>query len=117
MKKEVIGICPICNDNLVVTELTCNHCNTSIHGEFELNEFNYLTKEELLLTKLFIKTQGNIKEIEKELGVSYPTVKKMLESLGSHLGLDVKVDKENRDDILSRIANKEISVEEALKLL
>ena len=63
MKKNIIGYCPICHDKLVVKTLRCNHCDTEITGDFVLNPFDYLSKEQLDFALVFIKNQGNIKDM------------------------------------------------------
>ncbi len=120
MRKEVIGTCPVCQNSLLATRLSCNVCHTEITGEFELSRFSYLNKEELSFIETFIRVYGNIKEMEKELDVSYPTVKKMLEQVVTKMGFEARDSKEpnpNTEDILTKIKNKEISVNEALTLL
>lgn len=120
MRKEVIGTCPVCQNSLLATRLSCNVCHTEITGEFELSRFSYLNKEELNFIETFIRVYGNIKEMEKELDVSYPTVKKMLEQVVTKMGFETRENKEpnpNTEDILTKIKNKEISVNEALTLL
>ncbi|NMB27761.1 MAG: DUF2089 domain-containing protein [Tissierellia bacterium] len=81
MKKEVLGKCPICGEELEVTRLSCNHCHTNIEGDFSLCKFCKLSYEQKNFAEVFIKNRGNIKEIEKELGISYPTVRNKLEDL------------------------------------
>ena len=120
MRKEVIGTCPVCQNSLLATRLSCNVCHTEITGEFELSRFSYLNKEELNFIETFIRVYGNIKEMEKELDISYPTVKKMLEQVVSKMGFearDVRDINPNTEDILNKIKNKEISVNDALTLL
>ena len=120
MRKEVIGTCPVCQNSLLATRLSCNVCHTEITGEFELSRFSYLNKEELNFIETFIRVYGNIKEMEKELDVSYPTVKKMLEQVVTKMGFETRDSKEpnpNTEDILNKIKNKEISVNDALTLL
>ena len=72
---------------------------------------------EFVLT--FLKNQGSIKAIEKEMNISYPTVKKMLNEVLLALGLDVEEDRgsQRRNEILEKLARKEISFEEANALL
>jgi hypothetical protein len=120
MRKEVIGTCPVCQNTLLATRLSCNVCHTEITGEFELSRFSYLNKEELSFIETFIRVYGNIKEMEKELDISYPTVKKMLEQVVVKMGFEARDSREsnaNTEDILAKIKNKEISVNEALTLL
>ena len=119
MQKHVIGECPICNHDLFVTKLECSNCHTKISGQFQLSKFNYLSKEHLYFIELFIKNKGSIKQLEKELNVSYPTVKKMLDEVIVQLGYTVTEEENDpkKDEILQKLANGEISSEEALKLL
>ncbi len=117
--KNVIGKCPICDGDLTVSKLTCQSCNTEISGTFKLSKFNYLSKEHLYFIEMFVKNRGNIKALEKELGISYPTVKKNLDEVIIALGyqVDEEVEKDNREDVLVRLANGEITAKEAFKLL
>lgn len=120
MKKEIIGQCPICESSISITEIKCQSCNTTIRGEFKLCKFCQLTKEHKDFAEIFIKNRGNIKEIEKELGISYPTVKGKLDGLIEALGYKSPVGSltaERRKDILEKLNNGEISSEEALQLL
>lgn len=122
MKKEVISKCPICNNELTITRLHCDNCQVEINGEFYLSRLNLLSKDQLLFVEAFIKNQGNIKSIEKELNISYPTVKKILNEVLQTMGYDIsdqtvsKVSME-RQEILDKLSNKEISFEEANNLL
>lgn len=121
MKKEVIGFCPICNSQFKVSKLSCNHCHSSLEGSFELSKFDYLNAEQKLFAEIFIKNRGNIKEIEKELGISYPTVRKNLDSiilaLGYNLTSEESDDNGNRKEILDKLNRGEISADEAVELL
>jgi hypothetical protein len=122
MGNPVIGICPICESDLKVTKLTCSNCHTEITGDFELSRLSYLKKEELAFVEIFIKNRGNIKTIERELNISYPTVKKTLDNVISKLGYDtIEIEIEEYDEekanILDKLKNKEISVIEATELL
>ena len=119
MKKEVLGKCPVCGNELDVTRLNCNHCYTSIEGNFSLCKFCKLTKEQKSFVEIFIKNRGNIKEIEKEMGISYPTVRNKLEDVISALGYSPKYTepKVDRKEILEKLSKGEINSEEAIKLL
>ena len=118
MIKNVIGECPICQSDLVVTKLQCTNCNTEISGEFQLSKFNYLSKEHLYFIELFIKNRGNIKQLEKELGISYPTVKKNIDDVIVALGYEVsEEEKANKEDIFKKIESGELTAKEAAKLI
>lgn len=119
MKHPVLGTCPVCSNKLKVTRLKCGNCKTVIEGEFELDKFNYLSKEQKYFVEIFIKNRGNIKELEKELGISYPTVRRNLDQVIEALGYNVKAEEPavNKKEILDKLSKGEISSEEALKIL
>lgn len=118
MQREVIGQCPICSSGLNVTELSCNHCKTKIQGRFELCQFCKLPAEQRAFALVFIKNRGNIKEIEKELGISYPTVRNRLDELVAALGFSVvKAPIIDKQEILKQLAEGQITKDEAIKRL
>ncbi len=120
MKKyELLGKCPVCNEDMIITELSCEKCRTVIKGRFEPCKFCRLTKQQKYFAEVFIKNRGNIKEIEKELAVSYPTVRNKLDEVIEALGyrVDVKENSVSRKEVLDKLSKGEISKEEALKLL
>ena len=118
-KREVIAKCPVCSEELAITRLHCQHCDIEITGNFKLSRLNYLNKEQLQFVEVFLKNQGSIKAIEKELNISYPTVKKLLGDVLISLGYDVQENEKalQRSEVLDQLANKEISFEEANDLL
>ncbi|SRR5690554_4342177 len=118
MKKEVLGECPVCNHSLKVTKLHCENCNTTIEGSFQPCKFCQLPSEYKHFIEVFIKNRGNIKEIEKELGVSYPTVRSRLENVITALGYSPKpVSTINKKEVLEKLSKGDITAEEAVKLL
>ncbi len=123
MKKEVIGKCPICEQRLKVTRLHCDSCQTTIEGRFELDKLSLLSVEQKKFVEVFVKNRGNIKEIEKDLGISYPTVRRHLDTVIEAMGYSVKAGEEEieraneRKDVLEKLSKGEITSEEALKKL
>jgi hypothetical protein len=118
MKQDVIGVCPICTHDLTVTKLSCDHCHTEISGDFRLSRFSYLDKQDLRFIETFLLAEGNIKEVERMLEISYPTVKKMLNNVLARMGYESKVEVVvDEKAILERLKRKEITVEEAKQLL
>ncbi|RKD32065.1 DUF2089 domain-containing protein [Thermohalobacter berrensis] len=118
MNREAIGKCPVCNNDLEITELHCHYCDTTIKGHFNLCKFCKLDNEQKHFIEVFIKNRGNIKEIEKELGISYPTVRNKLENVIKALGYDAKyTPKVDKKEILAKLSSGEITAEEAVKLL
>ncbi|HOA54601.1 MAG: DUF2089 domain-containing protein [Acetivibrionales bacterium] len=121
MTREALGKCPVCGQNTEVTAIYCSSCDTKIEGHFTLCRFCRLTAEQKSFIEVFIKCRGNIKEVERELGISYPTVKSRLEDAANALGYGMQnyddPESERRMEILDRLENGSISVEEALELL
>ncbi|MEX2548432.1 MAG: DUF2089 domain-containing protein [Chloroflexota bacterium] len=133
MQREVISTCPVCESQLQVTRLHCNTCGTTIEGEFNVGRFAHLGRDQMLLLEGFLRSRGNLRELERELGVSYPTIRGRVESLLRSLGLsdgstvpaseaaesvtEVGVDPATRREVLERLARKEISAEDAAAAL
>jgi len=111
--------CPICHERLEVTALSCPSCKTRIEGQFAVNEFSALPPEQLEILRLFVKTRGNLKEMERILGVSYPTVRARFETLLRSLGYEDEHSDvaEERALVLQQLENGEISADEAAELL
>ena len=116
---KLLSRCPVCSNKLKAVRLKCNSCNTVIENEFELSKFDYLTNEQLYFIETFMRCRGSIKEVEKEMGISYPTVRakldEVIESLG-HSARETKV-KQDSKDILSALEQGDISVDEAISKL
>lgn len=118
MSYPVISTCPVCSKTMKITKLQCNHCHTTIENEFELSKLASLSKEQLHFVETFLISRGNIKEVEKELGISYPTVRGKLNDIISLLGYNTKKSNEIDDKkVVTMLENGEITPEEALKLL
>ena len=119
MKREVLGRCPVCEGELHVTKLSCHNCHTSIEGEFSLCKICKLNDDQKNFVEIFIKSRGNIKEIEKEMGISYPTVRGKLENVIEALGYSPKYTEPEIDkkEVLAKLNSGEITSEEAIKLL
>ncbi len=120
MAYQVITKCPVCDHKVEVVKIHCPHCDTSCEGRFILDKFSYLTQDEKYFIEIFLKCRGNIKDVEKELGISYPTVRNKLDEIITNLGYDARSTKRasiNKDEILSKIEKGELSVDEAIKRL
>ena len=118
MGYKLLMKCPVCNSDLKVIKLKCNKCSTVIENEFELPKIAYLNNDELNFIEVFIKCRGNIKDVEKELGISYPTVRAKLDEVISSLGYSVVKQKTvNNKEIIDMLEKGEISAEQALNML
>ena len=113
--------CPVCHDDLMVTRLTCRNCGTGMEGRFTLGGLAQLTPDQLHFVETFLRCEGKISHVQEELGVSYPTVRSRLEDIIQALGYEVGktggVDKDQRQEVLERLARQEISSDEALDML
>ena len=115
--------CPVCGGGLTVTRLQCGRCGTELNGSFQPCRFCSLEDKHLRFVETFLRCRGSIKEVEKALGVSYPTVKNMLDAALNALGFDERPDlravreQEERTEILNRLAAKEIDVDTAIEAL
>jgi hypothetical protein len=87
MPHDAIATCPICGGELAVTRLHCRSCATTLEGDFNVGRFARLSREQFALLESFLRSKGNLKEMERELGISYPTVRARVEALLRALGL------------------------------
>lgn len=96
MPHDAIATCPICGGELAVTRLHCRSCATTLEGDFNVGRFARLSREQFALLESFLRSKGNLKEMERELGISYPTVRARVEALLRALGLgdDTAIDDE-----------------------
>ena len=80
-KNKIPQKCPSCNRQLRIETLKCDGCQTVISGEFRHTPFDYLSDDEQKFMLDFVKSGGNIKEVAKNMNLSYPTVRKILDEL------------------------------------
>jgi hypothetical protein len=113
--KKVISRCPFCGDELAISRLTCNGCNTQIDSLLAIPPFFRLPPDLQEFVLLFLRCRGNIRDVEKELGISYPTVCKRLDLVNQLLGLQTA--RLSQNQILEQLERGEISVSEATQLL
>lgn len=113
---KVLSQCPVCSHQLTVQRLKCKNCQTVIENDFKLSKFEYLSLEQLHFIETFLRCRGSIKEVEKEMGISYPTVRAKLDEVIGSLGLSQKESKQSKqaDDILDALEKGEISADEAI---
>src|SRR5690625_3082281 len=114
----LIQQCPVCNHALHVTKLACSHCATTIENEFHLSKFATLSKEQLQFVEIFLLSRGNIKEVEKALHISYPTVRTRLNEIIEQLSHQSENKQSLRQkEIVDIHEANEITAEEAINLL
>ncbi len=127
MPHDVISTCPVCSSELAVTRLNCRSCGTTLEGDFSVGRFGRLSRDQMTLLESFLRSRGNLRDMERELGISYPTVRARVEALVRGLGFGPRGDEDTdqptgpassaaggtRQDILERLARHEIGAEEA----
>jgi hypothetical protein len=133
---DVTGQCPMCESELVVTHLRCHECGTGLEGNFRLTKFDRLAREQLRFVDVFLKNRGVIRDVERELNISYPPVRSRLDEVIRALGYDgsgetaeapdsttgpppapAAPDPERRRHILSRVEAGELTADEAVHML
>ena len=136
MAHDVIATCPVCSGELAVTRLRCGTCGTTIEGEFGVGRFARLTREQSVVLESFLRSRGNLRDMERELQISYPTVRARVEALIRALGFGPRDDAEagatsapaeatvtdaelqaGRREILERLSRHELSAEEAAEAI
>lgn len=117
-KNNVPNECPVCGGELKIDKISCTECDTQMTGSFYVSGFSKLDEKQLDFVKVFIKCKGNIKEMEKELGISYPTVKSRLADVSTALDLKINADEEpGNAEILESVEKGDLSIEEAIKII
>jgi hypothetical protein len=109
--------CPVCGERLALTRLGCDECGTELAGHFDACEFCSLPSDDREILRVFLRSRGNMKELERHLGVSYPTARARFDALLGRLGLDRPAPPASRLDLLESLASGEIDVDEALRRL
>jgi hypothetical protein len=79
--------CPVCSSRLETTQLGCPHCGTGLVGHFAPCDFCGLDDADLEMLKVFLASRGNMRDLERHLGVSYPTARARFDDLLRRLGL------------------------------
>ncbi len=122
--------CPVCGDRLQITQLGCPHCGTGLSGQFRPCEFCGLDEADRELLRVFLASRGNLKDVERHLGVSYPTARGRFDDLLRRLGVlpgatptppastvEPSGDPAARLEVLRAVARGELDVADALRSL
>ena len=108
-----------------MTRLHCRSCGTTLEGDFSVGRFGRLNRDQTTLLESFLRSRGNLREMERELGISYPTVRSRVEALVRALGFGPRADSDEpdeatepapartREEILQALARHEMSAEDA----
>lgn len=114
---RILSRCPVCQSGLAVSEMTCESCGTSVRGRFRVPDLCCLPDDLYQFMVVFIKNRGVIRDVEKELGISYPTVRSRLDALLAALGFGEQAARADSSQVIELLERGEISPEEAEKLL
>jgi hypothetical protein len=132
MNRKILESCPTCGGEFAVTELTCTVCDTVVRSRYSPCPFCRLAPEDMAFMLLFVRHRGNVKDMERELGVSYWTIRGRINELITSMGLEPAGTEDEdappelaprrggagraaRQDVLDRLQRGEISAEEAAK--
>ncbi len=80
--------CPICHGDLKITTIKCENCGIELKNDFNMSTFDRLSDEDYNFLIEFLKSRGNLKELQTNLGISYPFAKKKLDKLLFNLGIE-----------------------------
>lgn len=118
----MMTLCPVCGERLAVTRLHCRACQTSIDGQFDPGRLGRLSTDQLAFVETFVRCEGKLNRMERELGLSYPTLRSRLTDLIRQMGYPVgpessTLSDEERTRVLDQLATGEIDSAEAMRRL
>jgi hypothetical protein len=73
--------CSYCGGEMYIERMRCGSCLTAVDGQFKLSTFADLSGEEQDFVHEFILSSGSLKEMAEKLEISYPTVRKKLDTI------------------------------------
>lgn len=121
---NAIEKCPVCQNDLFITQLSCTNCDTTINGAYRHKQgpFSALTDEQTKFLLSFVQCEGRFNRMEGELGLSYPTLRnrfnEIVKVLGGNPQAGLKpISKDERMKILSILEMEKITLQEAQTLL
>lgn len=117
--RKILEKCPTCeHPSLAVTEMQCQRCATTVRSAYQPTVFAQLDSENLRFVEIFVRNKGNVKEMERELGVSYWAIRNRLNDVIELLWPPAsETPTVDRDAVLKQLESGEISVEDAATLL
>ncbi len=121
MKLRAPTTCPVCGGEYETTRLTCKKCHSELVGNFSGSPLCRLSDEDTHFILTFLKCRGSIKDVEKELGISYPTVRSRLDGVIKNLGLSggrsPEEIKQERAQVFEKLDSGEITADQAAEML
>ncbi len=114
MPKQMPHLCPSCGSPTIVAELKCTSCDTVVRGEFSPTPLGSLSEEQIAFIRTFVLSRGSIREMEKRLEVSYPTVRAKLDEVISALS-QTGPSGRTREEILKDLEEGRINAAQAIE--
>jgi hypothetical protein len=108
--------CPDCEKSMKLTAATCTSCGLKLEGDFEISALGRLSEEDQVFVVAFLRHHGSIRQMERIMGISYPTVKNRLRAIVSRLDETFTAPSPN-SAVLEQLSRGEITVTEALERL
>ncbi len=115
--EKLSGKCSYCGGELHIERLRCKGCNIAVEGEIPLPRLARLSPEDREFIELFVRLSGSLKDMSKQLGISYPTMRNRLNRIIELLTQEISNDQKYRKEILEKLDQGKIKAEEAVKLL
>ncbi|UXF01163.1 hypothetical protein IB67_06315 [Fervidobacterium riparium] len=112
--------CPVCGKPMKVIQLRCDDDGVTVSGYFDAPAFAYLDEEDTKFIMMFLRTKGNLKEMERLTGIGYFALRGRLDKVLEKMGLTpIESDSEESEsgDVFKLLKEKKITVEEAISLL
>ena len=113
--RKSISLCPVCDGRMEPFKLRCSSCHATVEGDFPITRLGLLGEEHQRFVEAFLVARGNIREVERDLGISYPTVRKKLEEVVRALGYASEAGRMQQHEILDAIDRGELSPQEGIR--
>src|SRR5437762_1379092 len=109
--------CPYCAAPMVVTRMTCGHCQISVDATFPMSRLASLPVEHQRFIEMFVLAGGNLKEIAEQVGVSYPTIRSRLDKVIDALRAEISKTRRVQGTLLDAVDPGKTNAEQAAKLI
>jgi hypothetical protein len=116
--------CPVCQNELTITRLHCDACDTTLEGRFVGGPFDHLSREQVDFILTFIRCEGKLTRMETELGLSYPTIRNRLQDIIRALGYEPgkeeaspDVSEDRRRQVLEDLDAGKLTADAAMRIL
>lgn len=113
--QKLFNQCPSCGAQLIITECKCPACQLQMRGEFQPGQISALSDEAWTFIKVFLSARGNLTEVERVLGISYPTIRNKLDEINNVLNHTDAADELRRNQPGGTLEIAPTSVEDTRK--